>query len=114
MSKNKLLSPAIRLLGLLSTQYSERERYFLGRVLTIVDASLSDPEQRKGLKDLIKQINYGEQDWFFYRIRQILGQFCSKYAKFPLPDNEKLYLETGEWPKIKVGIVPVGENFFPE
>lgn len=29
------------------------ERYKLGRILTVVDASISDPEQRKAIKDLI-------------------------------------------------------------
>ena len=29
------------------------ERYKLGRVLTIIDASIADPEQRKAIKDLI-------------------------------------------------------------
>ena len=29
------------------------ERFKLGRVLTIIDASISDPEQRKAIKDLV-------------------------------------------------------------
>lgn len=29
------------------------ERYKLGRVLTIVDAAIADPEQRKAIKDLV-------------------------------------------------------------
>jgi len=29
------------------------QRYKLGRVLTIIDASISDPEQRKAIKDLV-------------------------------------------------------------
>lgn len=30
------------------------ERFKLGRVLTIIDASMADPEQRKAVKDLIQ------------------------------------------------------------
>lgn len=32
---------------------NEQERFLLGRVLTIIDASIADPEQRKAIKDLV-------------------------------------------------------------
>ena len=32
---------------------NDDQRYKLGRVLTIIDASISDPEQRKAIKDLV-------------------------------------------------------------
>lgn len=32
---------------------NDDQRYKLGRVLTIVDAAISDPEQRKAIKDLV-------------------------------------------------------------
>ena len=32
---------------------NSEERFKLGRVLTIVDASIADPEQRKAIKDLV-------------------------------------------------------------
>jgi hypothetical protein len=33
---------------------NDDQRYKLGRVLTIIDASFSDPEQRKAVKDLVQ------------------------------------------------------------
>jgi hypothetical protein len=35
------------------------ERYKLGRVLTIIDAAISDPEQRKAIKDLVNSEWWG-------------------------------------------------------
>ena len=35
------------------------ERFKLGRVLTIIDASISDPEQRKAIKDLVQNEWWG-------------------------------------------------------
>lgn len=37
--------------------------YLLGRVLTVVDASFSDVEQRKAMKDVIKTIFYDKEYW---------------------------------------------------
>lgn len=33
---------------------NSEQRYRLGRVLTVIDASIADPEQRKAIKDLIQ------------------------------------------------------------
>lgn len=40
------------------------DRYKLGRVLTIIDASIADPEQRKAIKDLING------DWWGTRLNK--------------------------------------------
>lgn len=37
----------------LGTYINDDQRYKLGRVLTIIDASIADPEQRKAIKDLV-------------------------------------------------------------
>lgn len=37
----------------------------LGDVLTIVDASMADPVQRKATKDIVKKAFYGKMDWIF-------------------------------------------------
>lgn len=39
------------------------ERYKLGRVLTIIDAAISDPEQRKAIKDLV------QNEWWGHGVR---------------------------------------------
>lgn len=49
----------------LGVYINDDDRHKLGKVLTIIDASISDPEQRKAIKDLIndswwnKQYKYG-------------------------------------------------------
>lgn len=42
--------------------YNQR-KYLLGRVLTIVDAVSSDPEQRKAIKDLCNDLFYQGSYW---------------------------------------------------
>lgn len=39
--------------GDLGTHMNDEKRYLLGRVLTIIDASIADTEQRKAIKDLV-------------------------------------------------------------
>jgi len=36
----------------------EHKNYILGKVLTIIDASIPDQEQRKAIKDLIREVFY--------------------------------------------------------
>lgn len=38
---------------------NDNERYKLGRILTIIDASFTDPEQRKAVKDLVNNEWWG-------------------------------------------------------
>ena len=40
--------------------WDTQTRYLLGKVLTVVDASFPDREQRKAVKDLIKQQFYDQ------------------------------------------------------
>ena len=42
---------------------NEKERFKLGRVLTIIEASFTDPEQRKAVKDLINDIWWGQSSY---------------------------------------------------
>ena len=48
--------------------------YKLGRVLTVVDASFSDPEQRKAVKDLVNDIFYSGSYW------NAIQEFLDEYA----------------------------------
>jgi hypothetical protein len=43
----------------LGVYINDDQRFKLGRVLTIIDASISDPEQRKAIKDLINNEWWG-------------------------------------------------------
>jgi hypothetical protein len=47
--------------------YSGQTSFLLGKVLTIVDASFSDKEQRKAVKDLVRQ-QFREQEKWVYSI----------------------------------------------
>jgi hypothetical protein len=42
---------------------SESKKSFLGRVLTVIDSAISDPQQRKATKDLVNDAFYGH-DYF--------------------------------------------------
>ena len=46
----------------LGVYINEEERYRLGKVLTIIDASFADTEQRKAVKDLINNMWYSQYD----------------------------------------------------
>lgn len=41
---------------------NDDQRFKLGRVLTIIDAAISDPEQRKAIKDLVNSEWWGKGD----------------------------------------------------
>jgi hypothetical protein len=74
------LSPSFKLRNYLIDIWRDDRKYFLGRVLTIIDASIADPEQRKGIKDLIQEVFYGNN----YReesFREILLDYINKYSK---------------------------------
>ncbi len=52
-----MLPSEYKIEGRLSTE--EDVKHLLGRVLTIIDASISDIEQKKAVKDLIKEEIWG-------------------------------------------------------
>ncbi len=80
------LHPILRLRNLIVDLWREDKDYFLGRTLTIIDASIQDREQRKAIKDLIKnafyELNYRED-----KFREILWQFFVKYGQDIIGNN---------------------------
>lgn len=85
MSKAKL-KPIYWLRNYLSENYQRKTDKFLGQVLTIIDAAISDKEQRKGIKDLIQNAYYsGKRD---RRMREIIFEYCQKYCPDTLPDTK--------------------------
>ena len=69
------------------TQY-DTNKYYIGRILTIIDAAIADKEQRKGIKDLIHQaycteVYYNEQIW------EMLNQFIEQYCPGLEPEKKK-------------------------
>lgn len=39
----------------------DSQKYKLGRLLTIVDGAIADPEQRKAIKDMVHDVWHGDQ-----------------------------------------------------
>lgn len=112
LTKEDKLGPVMRMYDLIVERVNDRVEYFMGRVLTIVDAAISDPEQRKGLKDLIKGVAW-EKSWHITSIGQIIKQFAVKYTKVEIPEEVRYFLENGEWKK--TCMTPRdSQNYFPD
>ena len=104
----------MRLNDLIRSEMFERENYLFGRIYTILDASISDSEQRKGLKDLVRQIRE-DINWNMRTVNRVIGQFGEKFYKGDFPEDERCYLKTGEWPKQEgEPNLPPTQNYFPE
>jgi hypothetical protein len=59
-TQDGLQSDLWELKGYFGNELSEKEKNLIGKVLTIVDASFTDQEQRKAVKDLVKNAFYGD------------------------------------------------------
>jgi len=77
------LKPIYGLRNYLTENIEYKQSNFLGQVLTIIDASISDKEQRKGIKNLIQNDFY--RDRKYTRVREILLAFCEKYCPDTVP-----------------------------
>jgi hypothetical protein len=53
----------------INQQIYDQRKSLLGRVLTIVESALPDPEQRKATKDLVHTVFYSESYWEGPRIQ---------------------------------------------
>ena len=103
--------PLEKLLVQLDIMNYQKREYTLGRVLTIIDAAITDPEQRKGIKDLIKNA-YWDRDDLWSITGDILLQFAGKYAPDLYPkdnDREKRMLGTNN-----IGVRVSSQSYFPE
>lgn len=80
--------PVFKLRNNLIDAEREISTNFLGRVLTIIDASISDQEQRKGIKDLIKNEFYRNLDFNQY-CKDTLYSFFEDNAPEMLPKDEE-------------------------
>jgi hypothetical protein len=109
-------SPIIKLNDLICNEIYELKDNFLGKILTIIDASISNSEQRKGIKDLIKEVAYHEDNikWFLYRIRRMIYEFDKKYAKTTMTPAEAYFIETGKWEANEKQQSPVSPEYFGE
>ena len=72
------LSPVHELKNLVINRHRESRKIFLGQVLTIVDAAITDSEQRKAIKDLIQDKFYAN-DISERILKEIILEYVSKY-----------------------------------
>lgn len=70
-------SPVDKLNEALNSNLYNEQQYLLGVLLTIVDASFPDREQREAVKSLVRQAVWNQKNDFFV----IVNQFASKYGK---------------------------------
>ena len=108
MSKEKL-KPIYWLRNYLSDNFTSHNNYFLGQVLTIIDASISDKEQRKGIKNLIQNAYYRDNN-ANTRMREIIFDFCQQYCSDTLPqtkEKQDVFLRKNILPG-ELGAVPEG------
>jgi len=77
---SKELSPLFKLRNYILDNQRSQNKNFLGKVLTIIDASITDSQQRKGIKDLIQNEFY--RDFHLEEFsRKIILEFSKKYCK---------------------------------
>lgn len=77
-------SPLLQLAGYVMKMRSEEREYFLGRVLTIIDAAVPNDRQNKNLKDVIREAFYMD-NWHWSDLVPMLERFKDKY----IPEIEK-------------------------
>lgn len=108
-------NPLLKVHSIIAEELWQQRDEIIGKVLTVIDGSISDQEQRKGLKDVIKQIVYADyKNWGAYRIGRLLLEFNEKFAKLKLTENEIKYLDTGErsFQGEQTSHPPIGQLYF--
>jgi hypothetical protein len=60
---NQLALRTRKLADNINQEIYEQRKGLLGRVLTIVDTAIADPEQRKATKNLVNDVFYRESYW---------------------------------------------------
>jgi hypothetical protein len=69
--------------------YIRNQSLLMGRLLTIIDASISDQTQRKALKDIIKQMSYETDNslWCTYITKDEASEIGILGGGAPLPNE---------------------------
>ena len=108
-------NPLVQLKHLIDNEIWEMRKNYVGIILTIIDASISDKEQRNGIKSLIEKEMYSLDNfkWFSLKIGRIILEFNSKFGKeLSLTPDDLEYLKTGEYPKPQGEQSPPGQNSY--
>jgi hypothetical protein len=99
----------LKLFYVLQGNLIDKKRENIGRLLTIIDACIFDPEQRKGIKDLITQAYWSNNEYECKELHIVIGQFLSKF--YPEVRLEKE--ESNFWEEVKNKKYP-DQNYFPD
>uniref|UniRef100_A0A6H1ZKB4 Uncharacterized protein n=1 Tax=viral metagenome TaxID=1070528 RepID=A0A6H1ZKB4_9ZZZZ len=78
---------SVQLKNRLLDYWRDDRKYFIGRILTIIDASISDQEQRKGIKDLIHSV-YCEKNYRENGFKEVLLDWIKNFAPTQLPKTD--------------------------
>ncbi len=105
-SNKEVESPARKLFYAILDSHWDVQKRTIGQVLTIIDASIQDQEQRKALKSVIEQMIYKDNVGDVDTIKDILSQFFNKFAP-TLRDQDKNTFWDSEMPRCS-------ENYFPD
>jgi hypothetical protein len=92
--------PTKRLVYIVHEEMDRIASVRLGRVLTIIDASIPDQEQRKAIKDLINT-SYWQGD-LFADIRRMLLEFDQEFVTDHLEVKDAEDMEILDTPKIGI------------
>ena len=71
------LNESTILQGDITQQVSDLKQYFLGRILTLVDGCFTDQEQRKAVKDMVKDI-FWTKEYFTESMENSIYRFVEK------------------------------------
>lgn len=93
-------TPLTKLNNAFQSASYDSTRMLEGKILTIIDASFTDREQREAMKSLIRNALYDN----YFPMTQIIYQFSKKFAGTPI--------ELVDW-KYESGKLPTA-NFFSE
>jgi len=103
MLEDSKSSPLLILSNDIRENIRQLKQLLLGRVLTIIDASISDNIQRKAIKDVIKDSFYRQESW----TRDIESKL-SQFQRKNLPDMKMEEWEAELWDNIKQPDVLIG------
>jgi len=79
-SENLDKSPSINFNYKMYRMSTENGEHILGKILTVIDSSISDPEQRKAMKNLIQSAYYDNRP-AVHDFGEITRSFCEQYCK---------------------------------
>lgn len=88
MDKEKFKKQVQLLAEKINNDIYEQRKHYIGKILTIVDASSQDPEQRKAIKDMVNDAFYGPSYW--NHISDWILGFAKANGVEKLYDNEAL------------------------